>query len=346
MSDFRIFFRQHLEDCKIPSNASSAETLKLWKSLYNVLLPNIPKQLFRYRSINEYSLADLKNGTISVCHANQFPDKYDSYVFIDSNRVQKELENGIKNIFKNIIYAHFHGMPIIKDDQMVVEIRQYKENGYTDEQITEILLGSVNYSKKIYEIKKQLKNKEPHFRNPHNSAKIACFTESVISKFMWDHYAKGYTGFALEYDFRTIKESNYNNHTIELFPVIYSDEKLDVTEEEEIIYFHDYINRNMLDISILELLNKLYPINQLYWFKSYLYKDKNEYEHEFEWRLLSYDLDDENDYAEIPDNNSLKAIYYGPDIATEDKEMLHDIALKKELKEYDVNLDNDSRKYS
>lgn len=57
-------------------------------------------------------------------------------------------------------------------------------------------------------------------------------------------------------------------------------------------------------------------------------------------------MDDENDFAEIPDNNSLKAIYYGPDIATEDKEKLHDIAVKKELKEYEVNLDNDSRKYS
>ena len=116
-----------------------------------------------------------------------------------------------------------------------------------------------------------------------------------------------------------------------MFPIIYSEEKLDVTEEEVIIYFHDYINRNKLDISILELLNKWYPINQLYWFKSYLYKDKNEYEHEYEWRLLSYDLDDENDFAEIPDNNSLKAIYYGPDIATEDKEKPKDADASKTL---------------
>jgi len=41
----------------------------------------------------------------------------------------------------------------------------------------------------------------------------------------------------------------------------------------------------------------------------------------------------------------LKAIYYGPDIAKKDKEKLHRIAVKKGLKEYDVNLDAESRKY-
>jgi len=41
----------------------------------------------------------------------------------------------------------------------------------------------------------------------------------------------------------------------------------------------------------------------------------------------------------------LKAIYYGPDILQKDKQELHRIAVEKGLKEYDVDLDTDSRRY-
>lgn len=87
------------------------------------------------------------------------------------------------------------------------------------------------------------------------------------------------------------------------------------------------------------------PINQLHWYTSYLYKDKKVYEHEQEWRMLYYNIKDENDYAAIPDMGCLKAIYYGPDISSNDKAELHEIASTKGIKEYDVSLDLYSRKY-
>lgn len=37
-----------------------------------------------------------------------------------------------------------------------------------------------------------------------NTTQIACFTENIRSKFMWDMYADGYKGYALEYDFSGI----------------------------------------------------------------------------------------------------------------------------------------------
>jgi hypothetical protein len=76
-----------------------------------------------------------------------------------------------------------------------------------------------------------------------------------------------------------------------------------------------------------------------------LYKDKKVYEHEQEWRMLYYNIEDENDYVSIPDMGCLKAIYYGPDITSEDKVELHEIATKKGIEEYDVCLDTNSRKY-
>ena len=61
--------------------------------------------------------------------------------------------------------------------------------------------------------------------------------------------------------------------------------------------------------------------------------------------LIYYNLEDENDYVAIPDVGCLKAIYYGPDISQKDKQELHQIAVEKGLKEYDVDLDTGSRRY-
>ena len=47
----------------------------------------------------------------------------------------------------------------------------------------------------------------------------------------------------------------------------------------------------------------------------------------------------------FPDVGCLKAIYYGPDISQKDKQELHQIAVEKGLKEYDVDLDTGSRRY-
>lgn len=74
-------------------------------------------------------------------------------------------------------------------------------------------------------------------------------------------------------------------------------------------------------------------------------KDRKEYEYEHEWRMIYYNLEDENDYVAIPDVGCLKAIYYGPDISQKDKQELHQIAVEKGLKEYDVDLDTGSRRY-
>ena len=95
----------------------------------------------------------------------------------------------------------------------------------------------------------------------------------------------------------------------------------------------------------MNFLSSKISVNQLYWYRAYLYKDRKEYEHEHEWRMLYYNLEDENDYVSIPDVGCLNAIYYGLDITQKDKNELHLIAIEKGLKEYDVDLDTGSRRY-
>ena len=346
MGDFREHFRELIEKVYIPSNADRATVSEKWNEIYHVLLPNIPEKLFRYRGVTEYSINDFRKGKISLCHARIFPDKYDSYVYINQDIIQQGLLNSFKEAFRFYLLNVVNGSPLVQNKRKADEVREYLKNGYNFEQITDIVINR-EYPNYINEVKTYMKKQEARFRSPRNSAKIACFTESVSSKFMWDAYADGYRGFALEYDFRTLKQGREGTHELELFPMIYADERPDATNDETFIYMREFV-KNMapspFKISVEEY-DKRYSMNQLYWFTSYLYKDKKEYQHEHEWRMLYYNFDNEEDFCSISDYGSLKAIYYGPDISDKDKSQLHKIAQEKTISEYDVSLDVDSRKY-
>ena len=105
-------------------------------------------------------------------------------------------------------------------------------------------LLTYEYSDFCNNIWSSIKKQESRFRNPRNSAKIACFTESVQSKYMWDRYADGYKGFALEYDLRKcIFKYNSLGMDVNLFPVIYTELRPDVTLDEGNIHTYEYFKQ-------------------------------------------------------------------------------------------------------
>ena len=342
MMDFRKKFQDILESSYITCQVNETSA---WHDIYKLLLPNIPEKLFRYRRMDKsgYSIKSFREGTISLCHAGMFPDKYDSYLYINQDKIREDLKRALKDALRICLFHITHKSPNIRTEK-ATQICYYRECGYTDEQIIDKILEE-EYVGFVDNIESAIKSREARFRNPQNSAKIACFTENVQSKYMWDRYADGYKGFALEYDLRNcVFKYNKLEMNVNLFPVIYTDLRPGVTLDEGNIHTYEYF-KQIGDKNWLNYLNSIISVNQLYWYKAYLYKDQKEYEHEHEWRMLYYNLENEEDYASIPDTGCLKAIYYGPDIAKEDKEKLHRIAVKKGLKEYDVNLDAESRKY-
>ena len=165
---------------------------------------------------------------------------------------------------------------------------------------------------------------------------------------MWDLYADGYKGFALEYDFRKW----YTLH-VNLYPIIYSSQMLDATDMIDRICITDYVDsiqpedayKNAFE-EFRAQLHQLFPIDLIYYIKAYLYKDKADYSHEREWRMLRIDSETGQDYINIPDMGTLKAIYYGLHMEPRYKAHLKAIAKAKGIKEYDVVLDKNSRKYS
>ena len=194
---------------------------------------------------------------------------------------------------------------------------------------------------------------DAHIKNIRTNrfTKIACFTEDVQSQYMWDNYAGGYSGFALEYDFRNlafngcevcpkVKEcEEHSKNFTSVYPVIYSETRYDATDS-----IINLITNQILK-SIFSTTNLL-PVDLLHWYKSHLYKGQNGYAQEKEWRMLSHCPSAmDSDFTEIPDRQCIKAIYYGPKIKGKNKQRLHNIAKARGIEEYDVILDNNSPRF-
>lgn len=247
---------------------------------------------------------------------------------------------GIMNVMKSIKEKS----PLVRAEK-AAQICYYLEQGLSEQEVAETIVKE-HYSDYFNKVGIELKQRESRYRDSHETARIACFTESVQSKFMWDTYAGGYSGFALEYDLKQLFINCINKGIAAyVFPVIYTDKRPDLTIDEANYYCFSNAQKEGW-VKYLKPLKPFLDYNLLYPHKPFLYKDKEEYGHEKEWRLLYYDMNNRADHIEIPDEGCLKAIYYGMDIKKDDLETLHRIALKKGIKEYFVSIDNHSRKYS
>ena len=158
---------------------------------------------------------------------------------------------------------------------------------------------------------------------------IACFSESIESVLMWSHYADSHKGFALEYDFRPTLEQPIKN--VGLFPVVYSEERFDIS---------DYIAWAFLQI--LGIQAKMPDIAAS--IKAALWKS-DIWAYEKEWRMIDSTPRDITDEKASAIHYKPVAIYYGRHMGGDDEKRLHEVAMEKEIKEFEMYLDYSSQKY-
>ena len=351
--DFKDDFATLLANSYLSSDATVEESYKVWTELNTLLFSNIPQKLFRFRTCNADSIISFQEGTISTCIANAFKDRYDSLIYINKHGIEKNIQDFINgggvdaiwDVFeKGYIYQIFESffgkerMEELQNEDAKFSIEDKKKSFYSNLQNLQPFLDL------------RIKGYIDYMRND-RFTKIACFTEDVKSLYMWDLYADGYKGFALEYDFSKfhiqgchtcLKNKdcdNVNKNFSNLFPVIYSDKRYDATT-------------NVINIILREILqdmrvpNVLPPIDQLFWYKAYLYKDIKAYSHEREWRIITRCQSQQDaDYATIPDLGCLKAIYYGPNMEKRYKKFIRIIAKERKVAEYDVFVDEYDSNY-
>lgn len=346
-AQFKAEFAKRLENISVTDNLSQEETTKILRGLFDFVIENVPTQLFRFRKCGKYAFDAFKQGEIQMCVASRFSDKNDSRFYYDYASLSERLKPIYCDLIPLVLFAlisspsHFADVPLKEK-----LIRLTKTEFLPKEVFVEMI---VEY-RSVFDIIKQYIEKYMLYPRDNKDIHISCFTEDVTSKFMWDTYADGYKGFALEYNFKDwyISENKWNQQSsVDLFPIIYSSEKYNATKMIDafcINSLHTLIN-DFYKNHFGSFIKKL-PFDTLSLFKAYLYKDKTEYAHEKEWRLLSLrNTDDKQDYSNISDLGFLKAIYYGPDITKRNKTILSNIAREKGIIEYDVAIDENSKQY-
>lgn len=345
-SEFKKEFAKLMETTSLPSNLSQEESVKVLRELHDFVQPYIPAKLFRFRKCGIDEIVSFEQGNIPMCVADKFSDKYDSNVFYDYKTLSNRFDNSFALTMLYIVQVTKNNPTAFPNSPIKNKMLELIGSNITDCEIVNTL--RTDYDGLLVQMKSEIQKQEIWPRNNRNT-KIGCFTEKIDSKYLWDHYADGYKGFALEYDFRKWYALNVN-----LYPVIYSSQMLDATEMIDRLCITDYIDSIQPEEAYKETfelfktqLHQQCPIDSMYFIKMYLYKDKAEYSHEREWRMLKIDQDSIfQDFISIPDMGSLKAIYYGPHMEPRYKAHLRTIAKAKGIYEYDVMLDRSSRKYS
>lgn len=202
--DFKNEFANILTNSYLLTNATPEEYATTWSKINNIIFPNIPQKLFRFRTCNADSIISFQRQTISTCVAKAFKDRYDSLVYID--------RTNIDNVFQQFVDAG--GVEAIcssfEDGTMTEELgnilspdaitRMNEEMGNMPQQDRLSFLYK-NLSDFRVQLSYRISNYIENMRAD-RLTKIACFTEDIRSLYMWDQYADGYKGYALEYDFR------------------------------------------------------------------------------------------------------------------------------------------------
>jgi len=324
-------FKDILDSIVIPEGYDEKQLLTVLRPLNVALLQMIPERLYKYRSCCRKHIDALKKDEVWMSTSDLFNDPFDTLINYDI----QEVENAFA---------------IIDDPQVLEAMSIYIAKGGT---LPESINNMFSDEHKI-----ENKNLAKKFINGNHNFKLAseslqytklqlavalsvlptimqrqstavCFSENINSVLMWSHYSDYHKGFALGYNLRSFLLPNKEN--LGLFPVVYSSQRYNATK-----YLY-YLAGKLLN---LPLKNQ----DTFAQIKLLLYKSKD-WEYEREWRLInSYNKDVLNSCSG-PCIIRPNSIYYGCNIDEENRKRLHELALEKNLQEFQMRIDNSSMKF-
>ena len=93
--NFREQFAELLASTQLSSMSTQEDWSETWKNINQLLRPNIPSELFRFRRCTAKNIISFERGEIMVCVANTFSDKYDSNNYVNKSII----DDSIKKIY-------------------------------------------------------------------------------------------------------------------------------------------------------------------------------------------------------------------------------------------------------
>ena len=284
---------------------------------------HIPKSLFKFRGVNEYSLNNLEENTVWCTSASQFNDPYDSSLcfYFSDGIFNTNLGTAFETLSKekDSFFTKEH-VDVIKNStnplKTVIEITAH----LSDEPITQEMEGL------LYEALKDFENKEIIEMNSRfndamkNGYKICSFSERLDSTLMWAHYAENHSGFAIEYDFSKLPVTDVRSRL--LWPVIYDDQLFDATQ-----FFSEQV-KNGISNNFMGVISAIHKAK--------------DWEYENEWRLILPTGPDEpplNYEVPLP-----VCVYLGAKIEPEKESLIVKIAQSKNIPIFKMRLAHDKFK--
>ena len=231
---------------------SEDQVIKYENSLLKIINSRLPKYLFHYSAVNDYSFDNFKSDRIYLNNPSNYNDPTDSMAYVNPDEViQQVLGFGI--IISEDDFSE-DGMDDIDPDEELVERVQLANDA----------ISTINYIR--------------------SRIKTVCFSEDIKSSLMWSHYAGFHTGYALRYkvdetsleECLTCEERVCHRKPFPFYPVLYNNKRCDVSRYA--------IARALYNDMGLEIDERLVPIPLLP-----LIQKGKEWEYEKEWRILCCD---------------------------------------------------------
>ncbi len=272
----------------------------------------IPKYLYRYRKVDSNSLAALLDNRLYFSTSNYYDDPFDTLFCIDRNKLRNEIIALLTNPNSQI---ELNKMEEASNIKLSVDVEYVLKN-------KELLFEWID---------KAIKNIQRVFKNEIYSI---CFSESDLNQDLWLKYANNYTGFLIEYDAKSIKNScnktyNKDNHLLidnknHLYPIVYDNKPFYANE----LFKNIILDAAKLDKFINDRNRYLIDRRRVCLVKSKFHSNDKE------WRLF---VDDEVSYINVKP----KAVIMGFKISDADKVLLFDICQKNEIDLYQTYISDD-----
>ena len=220
---------------------------------------NLPKFLYKYRSVDKYSLKNLEEDSIWLSDPRNFNDPYDC-----SFKKKDEIDPYEPTLVVDM--ALKAGIISQEDKESIDAILN------ADNPMTKLIELSYPESPEVAKTmgdtltvilkKRGLDMISELSENMKKAFKVCCFSEDPTSILMWSHYADYHKGFCIAYDFGAL--GNEDLRTRMLYPAIYSENMFDASDV----------------FSQQKTINNILYLNQAALIKS------KEWSYEKEWRLV------------------------------------------------------------
>ena len=328
----RFEFGRLLDSAVISDGTPTEEIAKMISPIREAIAKMMPESLFRFRSCGDMHIDAFEKDEIYAVTADMFNDPYDTLLRYDIDGIGQYVKwvmsvdglEKLKMFFEqgNDFCDEVKRMlPEETWDSLKAGLETIADMTTLKERIDSGRQQTLSLMSTMFPVLSSLSKR---------FSTIACFSEDVKSILMWSHYADSHQGFALEYDFRPALSSKPLERGA-LYPVIYSDERYDASL---------YIGWEFLHV--LGLRPKSPDVTAF--LKVALHKSRV-WEYEREWRIIDPGPHNPN----LPKPSVIHyrpvGIYYGQNIAKDKLALLHNIAVKKGIREYKMDIDEASLAY-